>query len=507
MSFTSFHPRTGEPGVILFEEASPSEIAAAGVAATAAFQESRNYPPTRLAELLRAVAEELESNGQEIVQTADRETGLGETRLAGELVRTTGQLRSFADLCEEDSYVEAVIDHRRADLTPPRPDLRKILIPLGPVAVFGASNFPLAFSVPGGDTASALAAGCPVLFKAHPSHPETSQLCAEAIWKGLEQAGAPKAMFGLLHGRSHEVGQALVVEPVVKAVAFTGSLAGGRALYNLAATREEPIPVYAEMGSANPVFITEGALEARLEEIASGFVVSMTQGAGQFCTKPGLAFITGGELCSRWQQLVAARAGEIPVGCLLNSQVQAALRRQAEATSRLPGVETLWSGPAHQGSGYHHPVIVFATDTRTFLATRELRLEHFGPVGLLVRCDSVAQMTELAAQLDGSLTATVHAEAGEQPELAGLVEVLRQKAGRLIWNGYPTGVAVTHAMMHGGPYPATTFPLHTSVGSAAIKRFLRPVAFQDFPMELLPQQLWDENLSGIMRLVDGKWCR
>ena len=505
-TYTSFNPRTGVPGTASFSDAASEAVGTAVSAASNAFASLRSFPSARVAELLRAVADELDALGSTVVAVADRETGLGETRLTGELARTTGQFRLFADLCAEGSYVEAVIDHARPELAPPRPDLRRMLVPLGPVAVFGASNFPLAFSVPGGDTASALAARCPVVVKAHPAHPETSQLCAEAIVRGLTRAGAPSGSFALLHGRANSVGEALVTAPGIKAVGFTGSLRGGRALYDLASRRDEPIPVYAEMGSVNPFFATAAALAARLDSIADGFVGSMTQGGGQFCTKPGLAFVPATEDGRRWAALVASKISETAGACLLSAQIRDTLAGQIERTSKLPGVTVLAGGGAAPSSaGFDYPATVLAVDSATFRATPELASEHFGPFGLIVHCDSPQEFSAMARDLHGNLTATIHAEAADAESVRPLVEELRDKVGRLIWNGYPTGVAVTHAMVHGGPYPASTLALHTSVGTAAIKRFLRPVAYQSYPAELLPPELQEGNPLGIMRLVDGAW--
>jgi acyl-CoA reductase-like NAD-dependent aldehyde dehydrogenase len=505
-SFTSFNPRTGEPGSVGFSDATPEEVLSAVEAASSAFAVLRGFPPARVAELLRAIAGELDGLGSSLVSVADRESGLGEPRLTGELARSTGQFRLFAELCEEGSFLEAVIDHARPNLTPPRPDLRRMLFPLGPVAVFGASNFPLAFSVPGGDTASALASRCPVVVKAHPAHPETSQMCADAILRALARVGAPAGTFSLVHGRDNTVGEALVTAPGIKAVGFTGSLRGGRALYDLAARREEPIPVYAEMGSVNPFFVTRAALEARLEPIAEGFVGSMTQGGGQFCTKPGLAFVPDTEAGRRWASVVASKVSETAGACLLSASIRDRLAAQVERTSMLPGVTVLaGGGPGPGNPGFTYPATVLSVDAATFRFTPELASEHFGPFGVIVRCNSAEEFMAVARGLHGNLTATVHAEPSDAEAIRPLVEELREKVGRLIWNGYPTGVAVTHAMVHGGPYPASTQPLHTSVGTAAVKRFLRPVAYQAYPAQLLPPELRDENPLGIMRLVDGRW--
>ncbi len=460
------------------------------------------------ARILHAAADALDGGSTEIIATADRETALGEARLQTELSRTTGQLRMFAELLDEGSFVEAVIDHARPDLVPPRPDLRRMLIPLGPVANFAASNFPLAFSVPGGDTASALAAGCPVVVKAHPSHPETSRLCFGLLKRALTESGAPDGMIALVEGAGNEVGAALVMAPDIKAVAFTGSLRGGRALYDLAATREEPIPVYAEMGSLNPLVVTERALDERMQDVAQGFAASMTQGMGQFCTKPGLAFAPAGELgdrfCSVAAEVLASTAGT----ALLNQRMRDSLARQVERTAAQPGVIRLLGGsPASETPGFLYPATLMTCDASTFRSTPELSEEHFGPFGLVVRYRSPEEMLELARSLPGNLTATIHAGREEAGQLSELADALAQRAGRVIWNGYPTGVAVTHAMHHGGPYPATTVPLHTSVGAFAIKRFLRPVVYQSVPAELLPAALLDGNPLGILRLVDGEWVR
>jgi NADP-dependent aldehyde dehydrogenase len=469
-----------------------ADVATATAAAAEAFAEYRRWPAARRAVLLRGIADGLEALGDELVAVADAETGLGETRLSGEVGRTCGQLRAFADLVTAGWHVEAMIDTAG-------PDLRRMLVPLGPVAVFGASNFPLAFSVPGGDTASALAAGCPVVVKAHPSHPRTSALCARAITAALADAGAPAGVFGLVEGASNAVGEALVTAPAITAVGFTGSLAGGRALYDLAAARPQPIPVYAEMGSLNPVFVTAGALAARGQAIAEGFVGSMTMGTGQFCTKPGLVFVPAGA-AQGFVDAVAEGLAGVEGGPLLNDRIRDTLAGQLEATTALPGVQAVVRGSA----GDVCTPTLLRVDWETYAATPALAEEHFGPVSVVVAVPDDG-FAEAAGTLAGSLTATVHAEPAEHDAVAALLEVLREKAGRLVWNGFPTGVAVTHAMQHGGPYPATTNPLHTSVGSTSIRRFLRPVAYQDTPAALLPDELRDENPLGILRLVNGRW--
>ena len=506
-TFSAYNPRTGQAGTAIFEDSSVRHVEAVVAAAESAFRSLTRSESAGMAAILRAIADELNAQGGRLIEAADRETGLGGPRLMSELDRTTAQFRFFADECDEGSFVEAVIDHARVDLSPPRPDLRRMLLPLGPVAVFGASNFPFAFSVPGGDTASALAARCPVVVKAHPSHPETSELCAGAILRALQRTGAPEGTFAIVHGRSKRVGEMLVVSQGIRAVGFTGSVAGGRALFDLASRRPVPIAVYAEMGSINPFFVTERALDARMEAIAQGFVSSMTQGAGQFCTKPGLAVISAAAPGRRWTELITSKLTALEPGHLLRAEIRDALADQVQRALRVPGVRLLASSGLADRSGFTYPATLLGVDARTFLASRELVDEHFGPVGFVVTCEVAEQMLEIARGFTGSLTATIHAEPSEAEAIRPLAEELREKVGRLIWNEYPTGVAVSHAMMHGGPYPSSTNLLHTSVGSAAIKRWLRHVAFQAYPETLLPRALRDANPLGILRRVDGEWSR
>jgi NADP-dependent aldehyde dehydrogenase len=448
-------------------------------------------------ELLEGVAVELEGRGDEIVAAANRETALGETRLQGELVRTTVQLRAFAALVRTGRHLDAVIDHADPNALPaPRPDLRRMNVPLGPVAVFGASNFPLAFSVPGGDTASAFAAGCPVVAKAHPSHPATSELCAAAITAAVAGTGLPPGAFSLLHGAGHGVGGALVQADGIAAVGFTGSTAGGRALFDLAARRPQPIPVYAEMGSVNPVFITPSALADAAEALASGLAGSATMGTGQFCTKPGLVFVVDGPDADAFTDRLRQAMADVVPGCMLDPRLRAAYDDELSAVRAVPGVE-LWEGKAGE-QALSAGVAVAVVDESLLAAHEALRREHFGPVTTVVRCRSAKSLVAQAAEVEGSLTATVHA--AEHDELAGaLRDALVPRVGRLVWGGWPTGVAVTDAMVHGGPYPATTAPWSTSVGLAAVRRFLRPVAFQSVPDALLPPALQEANPLGIER--------
>lgn len=494
-------PRTGTELDPAFHEATTDEVAGAAAAAEDAFRVLRTWDDARRAAMLRTIADRLDGAGEALVERADRETALGSSpRLTGELARTTNQLRAFARLVDDGWYAEAIID-RGGDGSP---DVRRQLVGLGPVAVFGASNFPLAFGVAGGDTAAALAAGCPVVAKGHPSHPGTSELVARAILAALEEVGAPAGTFSLIQGASPEVGRAVVLAPEIRAVGFTGSHAGGRALADLAQTRPEPIPVYAEMGSVNPLFVLPAAAAARAGEIAEGFAGSMTLGVGQFCTKPGLAFVPEGEAEALRQAVVSALEGNSG-GPMLNARVRGAFAEELERLAALPGVEPVLSGTPDDGPLACAPSLL-AADLDTFLRTEELRDEHFGPVSVVVSCPH-ERLTEAASAVPGSLTATIHAD-DEDADLAGtLQEVLTDRAGRIVYNGFPTGVAVVPAMQHGGPYPATTSPGHTSVGMTSIRRFLRPVAFQDAPDELLPPALRDANPLGIPRLVDWEWTR
>ena len=505
-TFFAQNPRTGESGAVPFHNATSTEIDAAVRAATDAFQETRLYPASRLAELLEAIAVEIEALGDDLLGMADSETGLGLPRLTGERGRTTGQLRRFAALLREGSYVEAIIDRAQPDRQPaPRPDIRRMLVPLGPVAVFAASNFPFAFSVAGGDTASALAAGCPVVVKAHPGHPGTSELVIGAMTRAVEKTGFPAGMCSLVQGSTVEVGQALVRHPGICAVGFTGSLRAGRALFDTAAARPTPIPVYAEMGSINPVCILPGAIRERGSALVEGLVASVTLGTGQFCTNPGLVFVVGDSDGDAFITQVADRMGATQPGVLLNRQIQAGVTKAVAGTRAHAQVKTLVGGAALEGPacGYAHTVL--ETNSSAFRADPALQVEHFGPVTLFVTCDSLEDMRQTLEALEGNLTATVHAQNDELAAAGALLALLREKAGRLILNGFPTGVEVVHAMQHGGPYPATTAPATTSVGMTAIKRFLRPVAFQNMPKPLLPPALQDANPLGIWRIVDDQW--
>jgi NADP-dependent aldehyde dehydrogenase len=456
-------------------------------------------PPGDRAGCLRAVADALDAAADELVPLAASETRLGTARLIGEVGRTTFQLRLFADMLDEGSYLQATIDHPDPAWPPgPRPDLRRLLVPLGPVVVFAASNFPFAFSVAGGDTASALAAGCPVVVKAHPGHLGLSARTGELVAAALAAGGAPEGTFSVIYG--DQAGRAAVTSEVIRAGAFTGSLAGGRALFDLAGSRPDPIPFYAEMGSLNPVFVTRAAAAARGTELLSDFANSFTLSAGQFCTKPGLLFVPAGSPTD--EQISEAVATHRSGAPLLNDHIHRGYVDRLGALRHHPAVRTIVSDDGATGDAPTPTVL--ATTVPELLASRdELLVECFGPTTIVVRYRDDEELLTAAASFDGQLTATVHGEESDTVAPA-LLELLIDRAGRVLWNGWPTGVSVTDAMQHGGPYPATTASLTTSVGTAAVGRFLRPVSYQSLPDRLLPPALRDGNPLGIPRRVDGR---
>jgi NADP-dependent aldehyde dehydrogenase len=448
------------------------------------------------AAVLRAIANALDAAGDTLVPIAEDETHLPTARLTGELTRTTFQLRLHAAEIETGRPFDVRIDH--ADPTwgmGPRPDLRRVQVPLGPVVVFAAGNFPFAFSVAGGDTCSALAAGCPVVVKAHPGHPRLSDATADVVLDALRATDAPDGVFAIIHG--DEAGRAAVLDPRIAAGAFTGSIAGGRALFDLAVSRQEPIPFFGELGSVNPVFVTRAAADRRAESIAGEFVGSFTLGAGQFCTKPGLLFVPSSSDLAR---LLAAHSYQPQP--MLNDRMRTGFERSLTQLRDHPDVRPLAStsdGPA----GEPGPVVQ-ATSVEAVLADPDRLLEEcFGPAALVVSYEDESELLDVAGRLPGQLTVTVVGE--EDDAIApALIELAAEHAGRVLWNQWPTGVSVTHAQQHGGPYPATTAPATTSVGTAAISRFLRPVAYQGLPQALLPDALQDANPLGIAtRLIDG----
>jgi len=444
-----------------------------------------------------------------IIERAHLETALPRPRLHSETARTCNQLRLFATVVEEGSWVMARIDRADPQRKPlPKPDVRSMWHALGPVVVFGASNFPLAFSVAGGDTASAFAAGNPVVVKAHPAHAGTCELVGRAIRESVRAQGLPEGVFSLLFDSDTSVGTALVQHRLVKAGGFTGSTQAGRALMNLAASRPEPIPFYAEMGSTNPLFLLPGALAARGKDIASQLHGSFTLGAGQFCTKPGLVFVPVSDAAAGFLAEFRDKASHCSQFTLLTSGIRSAYQHEVQSRKKHEGVVTIAEGQQpNEGPAFHVGVHVFEVDAPTLLENAELESELFGPSTLLVRFASKEQILQVARSLSGHLTATIHGTEDDLREFAELLQILRNKVGRLIFNGYPTGVEVCHAMIHGGPYPASTDPRTTSVGAQAIHRFARPVCYQDFPDAALPDELKDANPLGIWRMVDGQLTR
>lgn len=505
--FRAFNPATGGELERDFFSATAEDVDRAAQLASQAFGVYGYLSGRQRAELLRSIAAKLERAAAGIVGIASLETALPVPRLQSELGRTCFQLRFLSDIAEESTWVDARIDHGEPQRKPaPKPDVRSMLRPLGPVVIFGASNFPLAFSVAGGDTASALAAGNPVLFKAHPAHPGTSEIIGLVVQEAVRDAGLPEGVFSLLFDHGINVGTALVKHPLVKAVGFTGSRAGGSALMALAAARPEPIPVYAEMSSVNPVFPLPGALAERGDQIAGGIQASVTLGVGQFCTNPGLILAeTGPELPKLTQRLASLMSGTAE-GSMLTEGICRNYRRGVERLAQTEGVQIL-TRTATATRSWAGGAALFRTAGRTFLADRSLMDEVFGPSTIVIECRDRQEMLSAAHSLEGQLTASIHGTAADLAASRDLIAILEEKAGRLIFNGFPTGVEVCQAMVHGGPYPATSDGRSTSVGGRAITRFARPMCYQDFPDAALPEELREGNPLGLWRTVDGKLGR
>lgn len=494
-------PRSGErfgPG---YSDASELELQRACALAGEAAPVFAALDPARRAEFLNRIADGLAAHEADFLNVTPRETGLPDARIKGELARTCGQLRAFAQLVAEGSWLDARIDHADAQRVPPKPELRSQLEALGPVAVFCASNFPLAFSVAGGDTASALAAGCPVVVKAHSQHPMTAEIAGTVIAQCVRDAGLPEGVFSLIYGPGSTLGLALVRHPQIRAVGFTGSLSGGRALMDAAAARPQPIPVFAEMGSLNPVFIFPAALAKKAEAIAVALHQSITNGVGQFCTCPGvlLALKTPGN--DRFVDRLSALLGDTPAAPMLSINGAERFRHSVASVRAQGGVSARVQGAS--AGGLSTPVLL-EVDCATLAANPAVREEMFGPAALLSLADDLQAMLQVAEQLDGQLTATVWAEPEDYPLLEQLLPILRRKAGRVLFNGVPTGVEVVPSQVHGGPYPASSDARFTAVGTAAIFRFARPVCYQNWPAELLPPSLQDSNPLRLWRTVDGR---
>lgn len=469
-----------------------------------AFLSYKNFSGKKKAAFLDAIAFEIEALGDALVSTAMKETSLPEARIIGERARTTGHLRMFARLVEEGSWLEARIDEGQPGRQPaPKPDLRKMNVAIGPVVVFGAANFPLAYSTAGGDSASALAAGCPVIVKAHPAHAGTSELVAGAIRKAIEKTGMPKGVFQHVHGAAFEVGRGLVIHPLTKAVGFTGSFSGGKALFDMANARPEPIPVFAEMSSINPVILLPETLAKNAEKTAVLLADSITLGVGQFCTNPGLVLAINDSALDQFIQTLSEKIKKTLPGDMLHQGIADNYAKHLAKATTQKGVSV--EGESHEGAKYQGRPVVASVSGADFLSNPILAEEVFGPFSLIVKCANLQELHEVVLHSNGQLTASIVGEESEIEKHRNLLNIMTEKAGRIIINGVPTGVEVNPSMQHGGPFPATTDSRFTSVGTDAIKRFVRPVAFQNFPDALLPDELKAENPLGIWRYINSDW--
>lgn len=502
--FHAVNPATGEAILPEFQAATPDQVLRACLAAEHAAPTFAALPLPKRAEFLRVLADRLLDAESELVERAMKETALDATRLKGELARTARQLTLFAEDLEEGSWAGARIETGDRTRKPtPKPDHRSMRRPVGPVAIFGASNFPFAYSVAGCDTAAALAAGCPVVVKAHPAHPGVSALTGEIIAAAAESCKLPAGVFSLLFDEGHAVGAALVTHPLVRAVAFTGSRKGGRALMDLAAARPHPIPVYAEMGATNPVFLLPAALRFRCDEIVAGLHASCTAGAGQFCTKPGVIVLQTGEDADAFLDKFAQTIRNTPATPMLSPSIHANYISGITARSEDADLRVLAAGPRNNGGPYSAGPAIFVTDAAVFRARRDLSEEIFGPTSLVVQCVDKEEMLEIARHMEGALAAAVHSESLESQYAGKLMALLQEKVGRVVHNGYTTGVEVSRAIVHGGPYPATSDGRSSSVGSTAMFRFTRRVCYQEYPDDMLPAELKDANPLNLTRLVDG----
>jgi len=508
-TFRAIDPSTGKELEGDFHVANREDVDEALTLAEKAFAIYRSVGKSVKANFLRDIAAEINAIGDQLIERTMAESGLPQARLQGERGRTTGQLNMFANLVEEGSWVEVIIDSALPDRQPaPRPDIRKMLIPVGPAVVFGASNFPLAFSVAGGDTASALAAGCPVIVKAHPAHPGTSALVAEAIKKAAQKNNLPEGVFSMLYDDGYAIGEALVKHPKTKIVTFTGSYKGGTALMKLAQERECPIPVFAEMGSINPTIILPAALENRYQQIAEQYAASITLGAGQFCTNPGLLIALDSKAITQFKHALGEAISKITSSTMLTPGICKNYGHLSEEMLKESGVKLIGESANINGekSNQAQPRVV-EVSASSFLVNPKLREEVFGPYSLLVTADYEVQLQQVIDALEGQLTASVVADPADLEKYGELINSLVNIAGRVILNNVPTGVEVIPSMQHGGPFPATSDGRFTSVGTGAIKRFVRPVAFQNWAPALLPPELKDGNPYGIWRTVDNEWTK
>ncbi len=502
-TISGFNPMTLETLPGAFAVATAAEVDWALYKAKAAWRSYRYTSGRQRSAFLQAIAAELEALGDTLVQRAVAESGLPEARILGERGRTCAQLRLFAQWVEEGSWVEAIIDTAQPERQPtPRPDLRRMLVALGPVVVFTASNFPLAFSTAGGDTAAALAAGCPVIVKAHESHPGVHALVAGAIQKAAQRTEMPDGVFSSLYGKGFQLGQALVQHPLTSAVAFTGSYRGGRALFDLANQRTTPIPVFAEMGSTNPIFLLPERLREDYATLALQIAASVNLGAGQFCTNPGLLVALDDAHLPLFVAALREAFATQPLLTMLNPGIHAHYLKARHHMLQIQDIEIEFAANADTATLQAPPAIA-STSAQAFLKHPTMQEEVFGPFSLLIKCEHLQEMEQVAAALQGQLSAVLMAQTQELSRYTMLIQLLEEKVGRLVFNGVPTGVEVSHAMQHGGPYPASTDSRFTSVGTAAIRRFVRPVSWQDCPPALLPEALQDDNPLRIRRIVNG----
>lgn len=503
-TYKTFNPQLNINNENVFIEADSQEINEAVSLASNAFKECRTLSGKRKAEFLSAIADEILALDDELIKIYCSETGLPEGRAKGERGRTVGQLRAFAELLEEGSWVEATIDTAQPDRQPmPKSDIRKMLVPLGPVVVFGASNFPLAYSTAGGDTAAALAAGCPVIVKSHPMHAGTGELIASAIINAANKTGMPNGVFSNLNSSGIEVGTQLVSHPKVKAVGFTGSIRGGRALYDLAAKREEPIPVFAEMGSINPVVILPSALKNKGEALAKTYAGSITLGTGQFCTNPGLLLGIKGEELSHFIQNLSNEIVKVEPSCMLHPNIIGAYESNKQKALKQPELTVVADYNSDIKANYARQTVTTVKGA-TFIKNTTLHQEVFGPYSMVVQCENAEQLEQVISKLEGQLTGTLIADDDEAKQYYKVIDALQNRVGRIIYNGVPTGVEVCPSMVHGGPYPASTDSRFTAVGIHSIKRWVRPFSYQDWPNNLLPDELKNENPLKISRLVNNK---
>ena len=504
VTFKTINPTVNCENEAVFTEATSDEVNEAVALAWEAFSIYRSVSSEKKAAFLNSIADGIEGLGDSLLEMYCKESGLARGRAEGERGRTIGQLRAFAQLVSEGSWVDAAIDTAIPDRAPlPKVDLRKMSIPLGPIVVFGSSNFPFAFSTAGGDTASALAAGCPVIVKSHSMHAGTGEMVAAVVLKAARENGMPDGVFSNLSGGGRTVGAQLVAHKHVKGVGFTGSIQGGRALYDIAAKREEPIPVFAEMGSINPVIILPSALHSDLDKWSTQLADSITGGAGQFCTKPGLIIGIKGDLLAKYTTTLGEKLMNISPICMLHPSIKKNFNAGKELVSSQIGVNVVASYEKSVGSNFAQQKLI-TVEGKTFLSNHTLNTEVFGPFSVVVQCENKEELVNVIKSLEGQLTGTIITDAKELTNYSEVVDALQNRVGRIIFNGVPTGVEVCPSMIHGGPYPASSDSRFTAVGIHSIKRWIRPFSFQNWPMELLPLELRNDNPLNIMRLVNNK---